>query len=99
MGRSEDEWAKGKCVRIMGNAFGGFFFFRFLNLILSPLGFCCYAQAFFSCSEWGLPYSCDVQASHRGAFSCCEGGALICEGFSNCSTWAQQLRYMGLVAP
>ena len=96
MGRSEDEWAKGKWVRIMHNASGGFFFFlRFLNLFLAPLGFCCYARAFFSCSE----YSCDVQASHCGVFSCCGGRALTCMDFSNCSTWAQYLGYMDLVAP
>ena len=72
-----------------------FFFLRFLNLFLAPLGFCCYARAFFSCSE----YSCDVQASHCGVFSCCGGRALTCMDFSNCSTWAQYLGYMDLVAP
>ena len=44
------------------------------------LSLCCCAQAFSSCSEWGLLFSCGVQASHCGGFSCCRAHAL--------DTWA-----------
>lgn len=103
MGRSEDGWAKGKWVWVSpGENFYFilrkwecsrwlFFFLRFFDLFLAPLGFCRYAQAFFGCSEWGLPHSWAVQASHCGVFPCCEGGLQF--------VWAQQLRYMGLLAP
>ena len=39
---------------------------------------------FSSCSKWGLPSSCDAQASHCCGFSCRE-------------VWAQLLRHMGLL--
>ena len=48
MGRSEDEWAKGKWVWIMGNASGGFLFFKIFKFIFGSTRFCCYAQAFFT---------------------------------------------------
>ena len=57
------------------------FFFKFLAV----LGFCCCAQAFFSCGEWGLLSSRDVQASHCGHFFCCRAWALEC-GLSSCGT-------------
>ena len=43
--------------------------------------------------------SCSVQASHCSGFSCCRAQALEHTDFSNCSSWAQQLRHMGLLAP
>ena len=62
-----------------------FFFFFFFFKFLAVLGFCCCAQAFFSCGEWGLLSSRDVQASHCGHFFCCRAWALEC-GLSSCGT-------------
>ena len=54
---------------------------------------------FSRCGEWGLLSSCSMRSSHCGGFSCCRAGALGHAGLSCCSVWAQQLWYMGLVAP
>ena len=59
---------------------GPVFFFFFKCLFLAVLSLCCCAQAFSGCSEWGLLFSCGVQASHCGGFSCCRAHAL--------DTWA-----------
>ena len=40
------------------------------------LGLHCCAQAFSSCSEWGLLSTCGAQASHCSGFSCCGARAL-----------------------
>ena len=69
------------------------FFFFFFFKFLAVLGFCCCAQAFFSCGEWGLLSSRDVQASHCGHFFCCRAWALEC-GLSSCGTWAYSLPSM-----
>ena len=49
------------------------------------------AWDFSSCSEQGLLSSCNAWASHSGGFSCCGAQALGHSGFSNGSTWAQQV--------
>ena len=41
--------------------------------------------------EQGLFFSCGAQASPRSDFSCCRAWAPAHVGYSNCSTWAQQL--------
>ena len=57
-----------------------------INLFLAVLTLRFYAQASSSCSEHGLHCSCNAQASHSIAFSCCRAQV-------------QQLCRMGLVAP
>ena len=58
---------------------------------MAELDLCCYAQAFSSCSEWGL-LCCVVWASHFCGFSCCGAQALGFLGFSSCSGQAQSLQ-------
>ena len=53
---------------------------------MAALDLFCYAQAFSSCSEWGLLSSCGAQASRSG-FSSCGARALGCVGFSSCGAW------------
>ena len=49
-----------------------FYFFKLINLFLAALGLHCCAQAFSSCSEWGLLF-----VEVRGvSFSCCGARAL-----------------------
>ena len=43
---------------------------------------------FSGCGEQGLRFSCSVQVSHCGGFSCCGARAVRCAGLSSCSTWA-----------
>ena len=40
-----------------------------------------------------------ARASHCGGFPCCRIWFLGCMSFSHCSSWAQQLWHIGLVAP
>ena len=56
---------------------GLFFFFLslFIYLFLAVLVLWRCAQAFSSCSEWGL-LCCGARASHCGGFSCCGARAL-----------------------
>ena len=64
----------------------------FLKLNLSNFGFAGFpllCGLFSSCGKLGLPYSCNVWASHCGGFSCCGAGALGHVGFCTCGTWAQ----------
>ena len=40
-----------------------------------------------------------LQASHRGSFSCCRAWAPACLGFRSCGLWAQELWLVGSRAP
>ena len=64
------------------------------NFWLCWLGLRYRVQAFSSCIRQGLLSSCSAQASHCGGFL-----GPRCAGFSGCSTQAQYLKCMGLVAP
>lgn len=55
-----------------------FSLYSFLYLFLAVLDFRCRTG-----------FSLGMQASHCGAFSCCEAGALGCWGFSGRGTWVQ----------
>ena len=48
-------------------------------------------RLFSSCGEQGLLFICGAQASHGSDFSCCRAWAPAHMGYSNHSTWAQQL--------
>ena len=54
------------------------------------LGLRCCVLPFSSCSQWGLPSSCDAWASHHQSFS---------HGAWDSGARAQQLWLVGLVAP
>ena len=50
----------------------------FTYLFMAALGLCWHTQAFSSCGEQGLLFSCSEQASHCCAFSCWGARALQC---------------------
>ena len=56
-----------------------------------------------SFSEWGLLFSCDVQASLCSGFSCCgacnlgrQASVAVAHGLSSCSSWALEHRLSSL---
>ena len=64
------------------------FCFKFIIYsFLAIPGLHCSAQAFSSCSEWGLLSSCRAHASPCSVFSCCRAQALEPTGFNGCDTW------------
>ena len=83
-----------------------YFFFSllfFLNLFLAVLGLCCCAQAFSSCSEWGLLFIA-VRGFLIAVASPVEEHGLQAHGLqqlwlAGSRAQAQQLWCMGLVAP
>ena len=64
-------------------------------VVLAVLGLHCHTQAFSSCGERGLLFIAACGVSHCGGFSLRSTGSRR-TGFRSCSTWAQQLRLMGL---
>ena len=52
-----------------------YFFFKLIYLFLAALGLRCCAQAFSSCSKWGL-FLTAVRGLHCGGLSCCRARAL-----------------------
>ena len=74
-------------------------FFRHIYLrILTTLGLHCFKWAFSRCGEGGLP----LLVAHRlltvGLLLWSAGSRQGTRGFGSCSSWAQQLCCMGLVA-
>ena len=53
------------------------------------------AQAFLSCGEWGLPFSCGMQVSYCLGFSRCGAWALGFTGFSSRGMFTQALQLWG----
>ena len=64
-------------VEHTGQAWGIFFFNKLIYLFLVALGLRCCAQAFSSCSEWGLLFVVVHRLLiHCGGFSCCGAQAV-----------------------
>ena len=69
----------------------------YIYVFLTVLGLSCSSRALSSCSEWGPLSSCRLL--NTVASLVVEHGLWGMHCFSICSTQAQQLCYMGLVAP
>ena len=66
-------------------------------LFFTVLRLCCCTGFPLSCSKKGLLSSCAAWASLCRGFSCCRAlvaGQSRVQGFSSCSTWAQQLWFL-----
>ena len=63
--------------------------FLMFILFFAVLGLCCCEQAFSSCSEWGLLFSCGMGASHCSGFSCCRAQTPGCVSFSSTGSRAR----------
>ena len=59
------------------------FYYLLIHLFLAVLGLRCCVQALSSFGKWGLLFSAVGSTGYRPV------------GFSNCSTWAQKLPFVG----
>ena len=55
-------------------------FKKMIQSFLAAVGLCCWAQAFTSCSKWGLLSRCNAQGFPCGGFSHCGVWAVFCMG-------------------